>query len=446
MESRSHQDREKFAPINPLLDDVAALTPAWNTLLHLSGAKLDGDDPPDYTGVDWSPVVRLAYKQGMLPILCDRIAAEAGASGQRSHFVSLLNQAKLQNARRNLVLAAETLRLLAALENGAVPTIAFKGCVLSVAVHGNFASRKAGDIDLLVEKKNVPRAVQILQDCSYQSYDVRTLTEQVGHLTYDCEWEFINHERRIGVDLHWDLTGRNCGPAIPIERLWSRAVTTRFYNQSIRAFSREDLILVLGIHAAKHYWQKWEWIYTFARTLQQEPRVQWSDLFEEAHRMGAGRILALGTILADKFYGVPMPEEVRARINGDKEAQILAKRALKWLLSGGIEVIPPSHLRQFLADTRDSVSSKAQYWFRAATTPTTKDYIIELPARLHWLFYLIRGVRLLVLGIVQLFRKPPHPISLSTIQWIPEPEVLRTPHLEDLVPSTKSPGGSNATG
>ncbi len=411
-----------------LLSEVSVAQTPFREVLWLAGAKLPPGPAVDPRQIDWSRVITTVYEQRMLPLLHGALVEQLGRLEGNAARLQLLWNAQRENAQRNLALAAETLHLLDTLEKEGVPALAFKGCVLSLAVYGNLSTRKAGDIDLLIRREDVWRALEILARCGYRAYRERSPAEAAGHLAFDCEWELLNAGKRIGVDLHWDFSGHNCGLPVPelLSHIWSRQTTTTLCGRQIRSLANEDLVLMLCIHAAKHYWQRLEWIHTLARLLNQSADLDWAALFAFARTCRMERILALGLLICDEVYGLRVAVGDLETVRADQALRSLAGRSLEWLFHDRRDTLSSTVLRKYNADTRSTLPAKLYYWMCAAMTPTAKDYVVELPSRLRWVYYIIRANRLLGWNLVRLFSKPEPPAHGQFIRWIPEPEIVRS--------------------
>lgn len=418
-----------------LRDAVGRPNEAFQYLLHLTGAKPWWTEAKVLEEPPFHAAARLAYEQKLLPLIADSLVERLTDIGM-VELSQQVREAQGESTRRNLLLAAETLRLVRALEEKGIPTIPFKGSVLSWQAYGNLNHREAGDIDLLVARTDVIRAAEVLAKQGYESWETRTPSQQIGHLAFDCEWELVNRQRRIGVDLHWEFTGRNCGLPMPMPRIWERVVEGRFLGHRLRSLARTDLALFLCIHAAKHHWIRLEWACTLARILNPiEPR-EWGKLIAETKHAAVERIARIGVMLADEIYGVALPDEVRAWVTGDRRATLLAMQAMRWMWNSGPKP-GISDLRRFNAATRSGLWGKAYYWVCAMSTPTARDYLVELPAKLHWTYYLFRVGRLLF----NQFRGVEVERTLHVIEWVPAPRLLSEAHGLEAVPS---PAGNSA--
>ena len=88
----------------------------------------------------------------------------------------------------------------------------------------------------------------------------------------------------------------------------------------------EDLLLILCVHGAKHYWSKLGWICDVAELLRVHPGLKWTALLLQAKQLGGRRILFLGLFLAHVLLGAGLPEEVWKEINADPVVPWLAAK------------------------------------------------------------------------------------------------------------------------
>ncbi len=115
--------------------------------------------------LDWELVVRLAEHHNVMPMVYqalrdvpDRVPAKVLAD-LRARFE--------QNARKNLRLTAELLKILDCLECHGVEAVPFKGPVLAELVYGNLALREFSDLDVLVPAHDFLRAKEAVSALGY---------------------------------------------------------------------------------------------------------------------------------------------------------------------------------------------------------------------------------------------------------------------------------------
>src|SRR5208337_1718753 len=87
-----------------------------------------------------------------------------------------------------------------------------KGIPLAVLAYGDAGLRDTGDIDLLIDEKDIAAADALLQEAGYLRVDPEVELTPRRFAYYAAHWkDFVYHHRVSGdaVELHWRLT-RNC--------------------------------------------------------------------------------------------------------------------------------------------------------------------------------------------------------------------------------------------
>ena len=72
-------------------------------------------------------------------------------------------------------------------------------------------------------------------------------------------------------------------------------------GRSVRTFSVEDLMVLLSVHGAKHFWNRLSWICDIAELAQIPRGVDWELSEKLARRMGCRRMWLLGLSLAHEM-------------------------------------------------------------------------------------------------------------------------------------------------
>ena len=100
---------------------------------------------------------------------------------------------------------------------------------------------------------------------------------------------------------------------LEIDACWQRAPHAEFGGQPTLAFAPEDLMLILCIHGWKHAWNRLLWITDVARLLRKSTTLDWRSSSERAKASGTEGILVLGALLAQKLFGIAVPDEIADR-------------------------------------------------------------------------------------------------------------------------------------
>ncbi len=111
-------------------------------------------------------------------------------------------RAQQRVAAWNLQVEAELLRLLDAFAAQTLPVAVLKGTPRARALHGHLGARALGDNDLLVRRRDVPRAHAVLRDLGYNEPAPWRL-ETALRTSHEYPMWKDTVSGRVSVDLHW---------------------------------------------------------------------------------------------------------------------------------------------------------------------------------------------------------------------------------------------------
>jgi hypothetical protein len=275
--------------------------------------------------LDWTLVLRTAQRQRIVPILYHVLSAFGG--GRVPAFIEAkLRPAVLQNARQSLLLAREAVELLELFSANGIQGIPYKGPALAAAVYGDIALRQYGDVDIIVHKNDVPKAMALMEQ---QGYVCLTT-----HKSADKDRRFVRPDRGLMVELHWAVTSRNFACRFDVEQLWEGLIPTRFAGRDILFPSPENLLLILCIHGTKHYWERLQWVSDIAEFVRVHENLDWERMFDQAARVGVARMVRVALALASDLTGVVLPEAAARIVASDKAVRPLAKEIAGLIVDG----------------------------------------------------------------------------------------------------------------
>src|SRR5262249_41293757 len=116
------------------------------------------------SNIDWDYTVEQARQHALLPLLYWNIRSYAIPPGVKNS----LRENFSHNAEFNLLRTKELLTLLDLFESNGVPALSFKGPLLAQRTYGNVALRQFSDLDILVQKRHLHSARQLLLSQGYK--------------------------------------------------------------------------------------------------------------------------------------------------------------------------------------------------------------------------------------------------------------------------------------
>lgn len=305
-----------------------------------------------------------------------------------------LRQRYQVNVQKSLVLAHELTRILDCADSLGIELIAYKGLVLSEVYYGDIALRQAGDIDLLVRKRDALQIRNALGELGYAPrLHIQGNTEQ-NYLESGYEYSFDSPRGKSLLELQWNLQPRYYAVDYDMGGLFSRATNATVAGRGVRIPSPEDLLLVLSAHAAKHVWGRLIWLRDIAQILNRR-NLDWNFTLSYARELGVLRILHVTFLLANRFLEMPIPTEIEPAILADHVSSEFADEIAP-SISAGVsweeEKISYFHLMMRL---RERSIDRVRFFTRLAFTPGPGEWkALELPRTLFPLYRVVRLARL----------------------------------------------------
>src|ERR1041384_2377106 len=349
--------------------------------------------------INWDYLFATAQAHGVLPLLHKHLAG----ADLPSHFLSRLKRESVANSQNVLHLIAKQLRVVKLFKDNGIPVALFKGPLLAQMAYGEISLRQAGDIDVLVNRRDFDYARTLLESLGYEMSPRLTPAQLASHLSHHCELQFMRDEWFTVVDLHWDFAPRSFVFNLRADEVMSRLQQVSLAGTTVETFGAEDLVLYLAMHGAKHLWRRLEWIASLAESLRAE--LNWDVLVQRAERAHATRMLALGLRLGEKVSDVNIPAHVLANIDADRTMQRMSEQVIAQLFNtfgaAGSTETNLYNLR-IMDRKRDALVST----LRAVFVPTLPDWqALALPAPLHSLYYAFRPLRLSKVYTTSLWRR-----------------------------------------
>lgn len=348
-------------------------------------------------GLDWSVLLTTAAQHGMAPLVCQRLEAVAGdvlPELWRARF----REEFARNTRRNLVLAAELFRILAALEANNVLALPYKGPVLAAQAYGDIALRQFADLDIVVPHQEIGSALRAMASLGYEcevdplgARNLRFINRgEVGQLSFSRAGALST------VELHTEKTMRYFPAPLDWKELRSRLNNIPCAGGLIRTFSPEDTLCLLSVHGAKHFWERLGWICDVSNLARLPQAIDWALAEQIARKMRCWKMVLLGMALANRMLHAPVPRHVLNSIEEDSAILEMARGVQSSFFSrtGEYSGVPQRLL--FRLQSHDTLAQGLGQCLRFATRPTEDDWkAILLPRELEPFYALVRPWRLL---------------------------------------------------
>ncbi len=332
-------------------------------------------------GVAWNEFMRIATRHGMLPWLDVGLR---GLHGVPERIRTAAAEERFKVAQRNVLLAAELVRLVRLLEARQIDVIAFKGPVASVQFYGDLGRRPSGDLDLLVHEEDWDRAAAALASGGYRS---AVMHEDV------FQGSFYRAASTTMVDLHWGIPP----VVLPFNEspLWSARTTVELIGEPVPAFDAIDAAAVAAINLVKTHWNPTlHQLADIASALARCDAQSWRALRRRARTLRCERVLLAAGNTCWRLFGASFAAELIADCVMSAPAQIFGAEIVARLFSDA-DAATKSAERRDAAMLADSALQLRLDWVRRAITPNDADEaFLPLPRPLRALHYVTRPVRI----------------------------------------------------
>jgi len=347
------------------------------------------------SSLDWDYVLDQAEENSVTPLLGRQLQA-LPAGAVPPPVLDRLKDACRANTIRCLFLTAELTKIFDLFNSRGIQAIAYKGPALAMQAYGDMTLRQFEDLDIIVRQSDLPKANEVMLGLGYRPRFDWLVSSGVPSSLVPGEYNYRDETRRIMVELHTELTLRHFPEAPNLADFSKRLTFVKLNEREIPTFSVEDALIVLSLHGAKDFWERFSWIADISELIQCYPRLDWGVTIERARVLRAERMLHVALWLAIKLMETPLPDDILLRLKADRTANDLASEILSRLLSRNYIPLNAKGRFNFRRRMLPEILEGWRYGIRLSVVPAEEDYeMIRLPGILSPLYVVLRPFRLL---------------------------------------------------
>ncbi|MFB2919730.1 nucleotidyltransferase family protein [Aerosakkonema funiforme] len=355
--------------------------------------------------IEWENLLQMATQHKVIPLLycnLNTICPEAVPQ----NILDRLQKNYYTDARRNLFLSGELVRLLQLFESQEILALPFKGPILAASAYGNLSLRQFCDLDILIREKDIEKAKALFLSQGYKMKIERievtpqqeaafVRSQNIHHFVREAAYPFIHEQKKILVELHWGIVPKYFSFPLDSEELWENLEQVSIASKSVPNLSPENALLMICGHGTKDCWRQLARICDVAELIRSYPLLDWTKLMQRAKILGGQRMLYLGLFLAKNLLGTTLPDSVYQKIKADPEVEILATQVCDCLFCNTNESSKHGNVTRFHLRAKENLADKLKYFLLITITPTTTDWLLlplaKFPA---FIYYLMRPIRL----------------------------------------------------
>lgn len=340
--------------------------------------------------VRWKSLFGLADRHGTQPLLYQSLLGLEDAVPAEE--MNWLKQSYRTNVYKNLLLSRELTRILEHLSALEIAVIPYKGLALAEALYGNLTLRQAGDIDLIISPKDLPRVRRAVAELGYTPHAPLSEDEERAYLKSGYECAFDSVAGRNLLEVQWAIQPRFYAVDFGMDGLFQRAVALSVAGYSTKTLSAADLLLVLSAHAAKHVWGRLVWLCDIAR-LMAFPDLDWDWVGAQARNLGITRIVSVTMLAANQLLEAAVPAQ--AGFPADSATPLLVEEIHSYITNdASFDVESLSYFRLMMR-LRERPADRLRFLGRLVFTPGPSEWqAVRLPRPLFGLYRLVRLSRL----------------------------------------------------
>ncbi|MFC1812263.1 nucleotidyltransferase family protein [Thermodesulfobacteriota bacterium] len=347
--------------------------------------------------MDWGYILETSLRYRVMPLLYRNLKI-GDLNSVPEEAMAKLRHSYLINAKRNILLTNELLRILKFLDQKDIKSVPFKGPILANSLYGNVVSRQFVDLDILIPLKDIITARHLVLSQGYQDSIKLDDQQLVKFARANSQNVLVNCNGSVFIGLHWEMSNKYISIDLNFQKLNDHFETTSVEGKTVRNLRSSDLLFYLCLHGTKHRWENLEMICSVAEVIRSHTDMDWNRVMFLATDLRCERAIYLGLLLAQDLYGIDLPDPVMKKVLNDSRLHGIAAEVYKNLFN---ENKKPYGLSRIFGDllyhinVKENLSEKIRYCVYVALEPKVADWVaFPLPASLSFLHYVLRPIRL----------------------------------------------------
>ncbi len=279
--------------------------------------------------VDWNYIMECSNKQGVSPLLYWNLSKISNIKDVPYEIMKNLEKMYYNNLARNMFLYNELGKVLNAFKRVDIDTVVLKGAFLAEQVYKNAGLRTMSDIDLLIKYKDFQKAKRELNKLMYfATVPSRTELYERFQTVLSEELSFENQNKRIIVEIHWDIHPPDSYYKVDINKFWNNVKSVKIASIETLTFAPEDILQHLCLHLDKHL--------SLPRSPPAKPLrdycdiaevtrhykdvINWDDLLQSSKSNGIEEPVFQSLSIANKYFGAIVPENILSKLKPVKSS------------------------------------------------------------------------------------------------------------------------------
>lgn len=368
---------------------------------HIDSAKYDRVRSMLKGPVDWDSFIASANRNGVLALvgntLFENFAADLSTAAQER-----LTEFRSTQLKRNIQLSAKLIDVVKMLNTEGISCMPFKGPLLAQRAYQSIALRQFVDLDILVKRDDLERSVDVLRSAGLYTGDQNA---DLGGFSINRRKDIslFSAGDDIRIEVHWKLSGSYFAMPVGMEGLWGRLEKMKLGGVEFFSLPFNDLFVYLCLHAARHGFERLEWLCDLNELVRSERDCDWDSVFAHARHVGCERAVVFALYLLREQLGTEIPR-TNALTKIDPLMKLAAVRIReKWFTTTATpDALWDWYVYHLMLKEKRTDRLKLHlfymlWYLKIIFRPNSADRsTFPLPAPLHSLYYILRPARLLL--------------------------------------------------
>lgn len=237
-------------------------------LVQLSQDELTPEIHAHLNEVDWDSFVDLTIKHRLISHVLKH--SEFLAENIPIWVYEKLIEIRLAFSKKSLNYAVHAIRIFQKFTENKIQHCFFKGPLLSLELYNDIAYRNFGDIDILVEQKDIEKAKQIIEELDFKCiYPNIKLSDKQKKVNYSIShhYHFIHPQQAIDIELHWSITNPKSFFGLDAKTIISNSRKLKVSNYELPYISNIHNLAYQAAHGSIHQFYRLFWLKDFSKLI-----------------------------------------------------------------------------------------------------------------------------------------------------------------------------------
>lgn len=340
-----------------------------------------------FASMDWDYFLKLAMHHRIYPLVYLKLK-EVASELTPSHVLQALQVEYQKNTFQMLHLSGEMERVSKLFTEKQIRSLFLKGPVVAYDLYGDISLRTSKDLDILISETDLAKTENLLLLEGYEKEEVPTVLNEIKwrhhHIAY------FHSKKKIQIEIHWRLHPRPMKEP-EFEELWERKRTSSLTKHPVSFLGKEDLVLYLIAHGARHGWFRLRWLKDIDQMFQDELDYKKVSLFikEYQHQHLVGQASVLTSELFNSSIYAHFSDLLKR-----KASQNLAQKTIYYMqeimqMHGEVSEEVLSYHKRYLFSLK-SIRQKVLFIIISFYPNPLDEATLALPKRLHFLYFPLR--------------------------------------------------------